>query len=65
MPAVSVLECDVSRPCEVMLIESAAVFPGMVESIDAKDYSNAVRWAEIIENCITTATANIKVGHHG
>lgn len=44
---------------------SIAVFPGLVESIDAKDYNNALRWAEIIENCIKTATANIKVGHHG
>jgi N-acetylated-alpha-linked acidic dipeptidase len=43
----------------------AAVFPGLVESIDAKDYTNAVRWADIIEDCITTATANIKVGYHG
>lgn len=44
---------------------AGAVFPGLVESIDAKDYTNAVRWADIIEDCITTATANIKVGYHG
>lgn len=44
---------------------SLAVFPGLVESIDAKDYNNAVRWSGIIEDCIKTATANIKVGHHG
>lgn len=36
-----------------------------MESIDAKDYDNAVRWAGIIEDCIKTATGNIKVGHHG
>lgn len=50
---------------EIMLTGAEAVFPGLVESIDAKDYDNAVRWAEIIESCITNATANIKVGHHG
>ncbi|KAF3764494.1 Zn-dependent exopeptidase [Cryphonectria parasitica EP155] len=44
---------------------SGAVFPGLVESIDAKDYANAERWTGIIEECIQTATANIKVGHHG
>lgn len=53
------------HPDKTVLTEFAAVFPGLVESVDAKDYNNAVRWAEIIETCIKTATANIKVGHHG
>ncbi|CAN8100903.1 unnamed protein product [Discula destructiva] len=44
---------------------AGAVFPGLVESIDAKDYTNAIRWTDIIENCIKSATANIKVGYHG
>lgn len=46
-------------------LESVAVFPGLVESIDAKDYTNAIRWTGIIEECIKTATAHVKVGHHG
>lgn len=66
MPVVSVeLQLHQSQTDGPRLTECAAVFPGLVESIDAKDYSNAVRWARIIESCITTATANIKVGHHG
>lgn len=44
---------------------SGAVFPGLVESIDANDYANALRWTGIIEDSIKTATAQIKVGHHG
>lgn len=42
-----------------------AVYPGLVESIDAKNYTNAIRWSGIIEDSVKTATANIKVGHHG
>ncbi|KAK7743593.1 hypothetical protein SLS53_004128 [Cytospora paraplurivora] len=44
---------------------AGAVFPGLVESIDAKDYTNAIRWADIIEGSIKNATENIKIGHHG
>lgn len=44
---------------------AGAVYPGLVESIDAKNYTNAVRWSGIIEDSVTKATANIKVGHHG
>ncbi|KAI0000719.1 hypothetical protein F4779DRAFT_604561 [Xylariaceae sp. FL0662B] len=31
---------------------SGAVFPGLVESIDNKDFVNAAKWVEIIDNCI-------------
>ncbi|PSR87426.1 hypothetical protein BD289DRAFT_235369 [Coniella lustricola] len=44
---------------------SGAVFPGLVESIDANDFANAIRWTGIIEDSIKNATAQIKVGHHG
>lgn len=36
-----------------------AVFPGLVESIDNKDYVNARKWVDIIDNCIKTATNTI------
>lgn len=64
---VSVLRASIFPHCRdtTVLTEITAVFPGLVESVDAKDYNNAVRWAEIIETCIKTATVNIKVGHHG
>lgn len=38
----------------------AAVFPGLVESIDNKDFANAVKWADIINGCIKKATKTIK-----
>lgn len=44
---------------------AGAVYPGLVESIDAKNYTNAIRWSGIIEDSVKKATANIKVGHHG
>lgn len=44
---------------------AGAVYPGLVESIDAKNYTNAIRWSGIIEDSVKMATANIKVGHHG
>lgn len=31
---------------------SGAVFPGLVESIDARDWTNAERWVDIIDACI-------------
>lgn len=40
-----------------------AVFPGLDESIDSKDYTNALRWVDIIENSIKHATGNLK-SHH-
>lgn len=30
-------------------------FPGLVESIDAKDWRNAVRWAHIIKKSVERA----------
>lgn len=38
---------------------SGAVFPGLVESIDAKDYINGLKWAGIIESCITNAIQSL------
>lgn len=42
---------------------AGAVFPGLDESIDSKDYTNALRWVDIIENSINHATGNLK-SHH-
>ncbi|ORY68618.1 uncharacterized protein BCR38DRAFT_135388 [Pseudomassariella vexata] len=39
---------------------AGAVFPGLVESIDNKDYVNALRWVDIIDDCIKTATETMK-----
>ncbi|KAF7560908.1 hypothetical protein G7046_g3221 [Stylonectria norvegica] len=39
---------------------SGAVFPGLVESIDAKDYVNGLKWAGIIERCITNAIKSLE-----
>jgi N-acetylated-alpha-linked acidic dipeptidase len=36
-----------------------AVFPGLVESIDNKDFVNALKWVDIIDNCIKDATKTI------
>ncbi|KAH8682513.1 hypothetical protein BX600DRAFT_375449 [Xylariales sp. PMI_506] len=38
---------------------AGAVFPGLVESIDAKDYLNALKWVDIIDDCIKTATKTV------
>ncbi|KAI0126650.1 PA domain-containing protein [Xylariales sp. AK1849] len=35
---------------------AGAVFPGLVESIDNKDFVNAMKWADIIDHCIKQAT---------
>ncbi|KAL5612301.1 hypothetical protein BROUX41_000164 [Berkeleyomyces rouxiae] len=40
---------------------SGAVFPGLAESIDANNFANAVRWAEIINDCFEKAIAAVKV----
>ncbi|KAH7321285.1 hypothetical protein B0I35DRAFT_428965 [Stachybotrys elegans] len=39
---------------------SGAVFPGLMESVDAKDYANGVRWAGIIEQCVLKARDNLQ-----
>lgn len=33
-----------------------AVYPGLMESIDAKNYSNGLKWAGIIKKCVERAT---------
>ncbi|WDK11450.1 PA domain-containing protein [Colletotrichum graminicola] len=38
---------------------SGAVFPGLQESIDAKDFDNALKWAGIVNECIASATKSI------
>ncbi|KAK2590125.1 hypothetical protein QQS21_012193 [Conoideocrella luteorostrata] len=35
------------------------VFPGLMESIDAKDYSNGLKWAGIIDGCVVKASKSI------
>lgn len=37
-----------------------AVYPGLVESIDAKDYANGLRWAGIIGQCVSNAIKSIE-----
>ncbi|KAI2604298.1 Zn-dependent exopeptidase [Hypoxylon fragiforme] len=39
---------------------AGAVFPGLVESIDNKDIYNALKWVDIIDECIKSATKTIK-----
>ncbi|KAI1298227.1 hypothetical protein F5Y03DRAFT_386723 [Xylaria venustula] len=39
---------------------AGAVFPGLVESIDDNDFTNAIKWVGIIESCIKTATETIR-----
>ncbi|KAI1077615.1 Zn-dependent exopeptidase [Whalleya microplaca] len=39
---------------------AGAVFPGLVESIDNKDFLNAAKWVEIIDGCINVATKTIE-----
>ncbi|KAI0108892.1 hypothetical protein GGR51DRAFT_548025 [Nemania sp. FL0031] len=39
---------------------AGAVFPGLVESIDNNDFTNAIRWVGIIDSCIQTATKTIQ-----
>ncbi|RYC56991.1 hypothetical protein CHU98_g9219 [Xylaria longipes] len=39
---------------------AGAVFPGLVESIDNKDFTNAIKWVDIIESCIKTATKTMQ-----
>ena len=37
-----------------------AVFPGLQESIDAKDYVNGLKWAGIIERCVANAIKSLE-----
>ncbi|KAL8285470.1 hypothetical protein RB597_002507 [Gaeumannomyces tritici] len=46
---------------------AGAVFPGLQESIDSRDFENAVRWVGIIEDCILKAADGLdleKKHHH-
>ncbi|KAK4181755.1 putative vacuolar protein sorting-associated protein 70 [Triangularia setosa] len=40
---------------------SGAVFPGLMESIDGEDWTNAERWVDIIESRILNAARGIKL----
>ncbi|QPG95944.1 hypothetical protein C2857_002644 [Epichloe festucae Fl1] len=35
------------------------VYPGLMESIDAKDYSGGLKWAEIIDRCVVNAAKSL------
>ncbi|KAG5926329.1 hypothetical protein E4U42_003423 [Claviceps africana] len=39
---------------------SGAVYPGLMESIDAKDYSAGLKWAKIIDKCVVKAAKSIR-----
>ncbi|KOS19804.1 Vacuolar protein sorting-associated protein 70 [Escovopsis weberi] len=39
---------------------AGAVFPGLVESIDAKDYANGLKWARIIKHCVDKAARSLE-----
>ncbi|PKK46614.1 hypothetical protein CI102_7790 [Trichoderma harzianum] len=39
---------------------AGAVYPGLVESIDAKNYSNGLKWADIIKHAVDKATKSIQ-----
>lgn len=45
---------------QILINGSSAVFPGLVESIDNKDFDNAAKWMDIINECIKTATKTVK-----
>ncbi|KAF9878604.1 glutamate carboxypeptidase [Colletotrichum karsti] len=38
---------------------AGAVYPGLQESIDAKDYVNALKWSGIVNECVASATKSI------
>lgn len=38
----------------------AAVYPGLVESIDAQDYTNGLRWTKIIKKCVEDGLKSLK-----
>ena len=37
-----------------------AVFPGLVESIDDKNWDNAKKWVDIIEDCLKNAAKSLE-----
>lgn len=39
---------------------SADVYPGLMESIEARDYANGLKWAGIIDRCVARAAAGIR-----
>lgn len=39
---------------------SGAVFPGLMESIDAKNFASGVRWAYIIDQCVSNAIESLE-----
>ncbi|RDW76072.1 hypothetical protein BP5796_06893 [Coleophoma crateriformis] len=39
---------------------AGAVFPGLVESIDDKDFGNALKWVDIIEDCLVKARKSLE-----
>lgn len=43
-----------------LVLTGVAVFPGLLEGIQAGDFGNAVRWAGIIDGCIKDATGILK-----
>ncbi|KAH6900016.1 hypothetical protein B0T10DRAFT_554565 [Thelonectria olida] len=38
---------------------AGAVFPGLVESVDAKDYVNGLKWTGIIQRCVLNAADSL------
>lgn len=38
---------------------AGAVYPGLMESIDAKDYSGGLKWADIIDRCVVKAAKSL------
>lgn len=46
--------------CDKRLTCSIAVFPGLVESIDDKDYKNAEKWVGIIEDLLYKASKQLE-----
>lgn len=43
---------------------AGAVFPGLQESIDSRDFDNAVRWVGIIEDCMLKAADGLDLEKH-
>lgn len=43
-----------------LIFSETAVYPGLMESIDAKDYSNGLKWSGIINKCIRRATKSLQ-----
>jgi hypothetical protein len=45
----------------MLLTCDTAVYPGLMESIDVKDYVNAYKWAAIIHGCLDKARKLLEV----